>query len=250
MAKRQHSTTIWEEDWFIGMTKEQKLFWFFIKDKCDHAGIWKPNLKQFENIIDGKLSLEKTLNLLNLDKKRIRLLEGGRWFLEDFITFQYGSKLNPKNRMFNSVINELKMNGIDIDSIRGQIEVNFPSTTPQGIRGKDKVISSKDVITTSVITPYYIKSDLQRLVCAYKIAKGFKFDDRTWDNAYFARFSKPAKLMLEYFHNSFQKCLDCLDSLSKEFNRQGLTWTLDTIQKHAADWALKIENNIKAKVEE
>lgn len=136
MAKRFTDTNIWEEDWFIKLTRDQKILWMFIKDSCDHAGIWRPNISIFKKVHGSRVELNDALSIFNQDKERILLLPNGRWFLVGFIPFQYGCRLNANNRMHKSVLDLLKMNGVRLTSIRPQIEVN---DTPKD-KDKDKDI--------------------------------------------------------------------------------------------------------------
>lgn len=132
MAKRFHDTEIWKQDWFLELPYEYMLLWFYIKDTCDHAGIWKPN-KRFIEFISGKtIDLKKAIELFNGNKGRLEILPNGRWLIPDFISFQYGHKLNPENRVHASILEVLKTNGVNLTSIRGLIEVR------QGVKDKDK----------------------------------------------------------------------------------------------------------------
>ena len=93
MAKRFTDTAIWDEDWFIALPKDYRELWFYIKDKCDHAGIWRPNIATFNKLFDCSAEGKKALELFNKDKERIIIIKGGRWFLPQFIPFQYGLHL-------------------------------------------------------------------------------------------------------------------------------------------------------------
>ena len=88
MAKRFTDTEIWEDDWFYELSVEYKLFWFYLKDNCDHAGIWKPKTRAFKSMTDVEVNLDKALQYFNTGKQRIRVLHSGNWFLEDFFYFQ------------------------------------------------------------------------------------------------------------------------------------------------------------------
>ena len=87
MSKRYTDTNIWSEDWFIDMPLPYKMFWFYIKDNCDHAGIFKPNIKKYCLLNEVKIDLYKALEYLNSGKDRIRVLDNGHWLLEGFIVF-------------------------------------------------------------------------------------------------------------------------------------------------------------------
>lgn len=128
MSKRFSATELWDEDWFLDMPNEYKLFWFYMLSTCDHAGFYKVNLKRFMAINNVKISAEKALALFNFGKCRIRPLKEGFWFVEDFIVFQYGHKLNKKNRLHLSVVDLLNKFKIKTSSIRGLEEVSEGST--------------------------------------------------------------------------------------------------------------------------
>ena len=131
MPKRFHDTDIWNEDWFLDMDEEYRMFWFYLKDTCDHAGIWKPNVRRFNSEVGKKINLDKALELFNAEKKRIERLDSGHWVLLDFINFQYGSVLNLKNSCHLSVFNRLNKLEVSLGSLRGLIEVKEGSSRPQ-----------------------------------------------------------------------------------------------------------------------
>ena len=122
MSKRFHETEIWNEDWWLDLPDGYDWLWFWIKDKCDHAGIWKPNITAFKRAKGKNVELKKALELFNADKVRVRILSNGRWFIEDFIPFQYGHRLNNKNRVHASILEILDKNEIELNSIKGLFE--------------------------------------------------------------------------------------------------------------------------------
>jgi hypothetical protein len=103
MAKRFTETTIWDEDWFVKLPPAYKLLWFYIKDKCNHAGIWKPNIETFQYFNQTEIDLSKALNFYNKGKERITILVSGHWLITDFFVFQYGNKFNIENKVHKSV---------------------------------------------------------------------------------------------------------------------------------------------------
>ena len=116
------------------------LLWLYIKDNCDHGGIWKPN-KRFVEFISGKpIDLKKAAGFFNGDKGRIEILPNGRWLLPDFICFQYGPQLNPQNRVHASILKLLETNGVKLTSIRGLLDLK------DRVKDKDKD-KDKDSIT-------------------------------------------------------------------------------------------------------
>lgn len=151
MSKRFSATEIWDEDWFLELTNKEMLLWFFIKDNCDHAGVWKSNFKKFQMFakckVDDKLFFEK----VNLDKQRITLLKNGRWFINSFIQFQYFDKkadfyLNLKNPLHRSIYKIINENEIDLKIIiglKGVSEGGFEGTIKHPkdkVKDKDKEV--------------------------------------------------------------------------------------------------------------
>src|SRR5688572_5624353 len=119
MAKRFSATEIWEEDWFLDMPKDYKLFWFYMLSTCNHAGLFRVNIKRFCATNQVKVTPKKALDLFNFGKERVRLLRDDLWFIEDFISFQYGNHLNEKNNMHKSILEQLNKFNINISTIRG-----------------------------------------------------------------------------------------------------------------------------------
>lgn len=74
-------------------------------DDCDHAGIWHVDLEVAKIRIGEELNPEKALKFYG--EKVIPFDDGEKWFIEDFIYFQYG-ELKPTNNMHLSVISILK----------------------------------------------------------------------------------------------------------------------------------------------
>lgn len=140
MAKRFTCTQLWEEDWFIEMPPDYQFFWVYLKDNCDHAGIWKPNLSKFKKLYSRDIDLTKAIDLINSGKERVIILPNGRWFLTGFIPFQYGSVLNTNSRVHTSIISLLTVNEVKLTSIRPLIEVM------DRVKDKDKD-KDKDIIT-------------------------------------------------------------------------------------------------------
>lgn len=109
MAKRYTDTEKWKKSFIKSLPAEYKLFFLFLLDECDHAGIWHTELEVAEARLGIKLSLEKIRGLFN---ERVVEFDGGtKMFIPDFINFQYG-ELNPANKVHKSVIEKLKKYGL------------------------------------------------------------------------------------------------------------------------------------------
>lgn len=147
MAKRFTDTTKWNEDWYLDLSLPSKMFWIYVCDNCDHAGIFKPNKRMFELLVGEKINSTKFLETINQDKPRIMVLGNGRWYLTGFIEFQYGSNLNPNNRVHKSILKVLNSNDIDWEGSTGETTTNELI----GIESKPKVAKVKTEPTPSSI---------------------------------------------------------------------------------------------------
>lgn len=119
MAKRFTATEIWEEDWFIEMPNDYKLFWFYIKDRCDQAGFFKLNVSSFNSLHKTDIKIETAFDLFNKGKQRLRQINGSMWLIEDFFRFQYGQKFNDKNKVHTGIEKIYNCHGVSIGSLRG-----------------------------------------------------------------------------------------------------------------------------------
>jgi hypothetical protein len=143
MAKRFTETEIWEEDWYLAMPKDYKLFWFYMLSMCDHAGFYKVNLRSFCALNEVKVSSATALEYFNSGKDRLRILNENFWFIEDFIVFQYGTTFNINNPLHRGIKKLLDKNEIPLETVRGIKEIIMTPKRPQnedslGLKDKDK----------------------------------------------------------------------------------------------------------------
>lgn len=115
MAKRFSDSEKWKKPFIRALDAPCKLLWLYILDECDHAGIWQVDFDVAELKIGIKLNQEEALK--NLGEKIVLLEDGKKWFIPDFIIFQYG-ELDPKNRVHNSAIKILDRNNIDLLTLK------------------------------------------------------------------------------------------------------------------------------------
>jgi len=116
MPKRFTASEKWDDPFFFELEPKYKLFWIYLLDKCNHAGIWDVNKKMAEFCIGDKIDWD---NIQKIFKDRIEIINNGsKWFIPKFINFQYGV-LVEENRAHNSVINILKKEGAYKGLIRG-----------------------------------------------------------------------------------------------------------------------------------
>ncbi len=132
MAKRMTATEKWEDPWFQNLEPKYKLFWMFILDRCDHAGVWQVNIRAASFFVGVEYSEGDILTVF--DGRIIPVNGGERWFIPKFIEFQYG-ELNPQNRAHAAALAILKK----FDLIGKNECENKGLTRPlQGDKDKDK----------------------------------------------------------------------------------------------------------------
>ena len=132
MAKRFVDTGIWMEDWFLDMPIEYKLFWYYMITNCDHAGIFRVNLRVFNSLNGVEIEPLKAISYFNLNKDRIRILSENVWFIEDFFVYQYGTSFNLNNRVHQSISKVYEKHDLKLTSIRGLKDLK------DGVKDKDK----------------------------------------------------------------------------------------------------------------
>lgn len=101
MAKRLSDTEKWKKPFIKSLPVEYKLFWFYLLDDCDHAGVWNVDHEVAEIRLGTKLSLQKAQGFFK--EKIVVFDDGAKWFIPDFIPFQYGY-FDEKNKMYKSII--------------------------------------------------------------------------------------------------------------------------------------------------
>jgi hypothetical protein len=109
MSKRFTSTTKWDDEWFLTLTPLQKLFWFYICDKCDHAGVWKVSPTAASMQIGSKIILD---DFLKVAGDRIKVLNSEYWHISKFCDFQYG-KLDERNSAHKGALKILRSRGLE-----------------------------------------------------------------------------------------------------------------------------------------
>jgi hypothetical protein len=87
MGKRFRDTEIWGREWFVGLTCAERCAIDYILCRCDAVGVWPPAFSVAERLIGEKVDWEALPSKTN---GNIRVLDNGKWYVTDFIVFQYG----------------------------------------------------------------------------------------------------------------------------------------------------------------
>lgn len=120
LPRRYTDTEKWRKPWFRKLPPKVKLFWIYLLDSCTHYAVWDADFELASFCIGDELSEGECLEALS---GRVHVFDDGRkWFIPNFIEFQYGS-LNPANKPHKSVLEHLThlrpLLGSKVDHVRG-----------------------------------------------------------------------------------------------------------------------------------
>lgn len=108
MAKRFIDTGLFDDDWFMELSKDGKLLWLYFITKCDHAGMIKVNEKLCKVQTDIK-DISGTIKDLG---NRIVTVSEHLYFIPKFIEFQYPGFPNSAVRQQHSALEILMKHGL------------------------------------------------------------------------------------------------------------------------------------------
>ena len=125
MAKRFTDTDKWKDEWYLDLPNDYKIVWQYLLDNCDHAGIYKRNIKQLNFSCNTNIT---EADLLNVFQKRLTVVADDKWIINKFCSFQYGDNFlnNKRNKAIDSAINIL--NNLDLikDNGKGYLTLSLP----------------------------------------------------------------------------------------------------------------------------
>ncbi len=93
----------------------------------------------------------------------------------------------------------------------------------------------KDSIQSPIGEPARPLTDIQKIVGVYKVTSGYQKEDKAWDQLNFRRCTRSAKQLLDFL-GDWKTAGNCIQDVYEKLTGKGLTVTLETICKHAADW--------------
>jgi len=127
---------------------------------------------------------------------------------------------------------------------RGELQETTLQKAPKTAPEKARPVAASVPVAKAKTEPEkpYPKPDastdpMGALVCAYKVLKGHRWDDRSWDKIHQPRARASAKELLGVCGDPY-KAHECMKQLVRRFKLAGLSWTFETIIKHAHDWMI------------
>lgn len=104
MAKRFTDTDKWNKAWIRRLSPKFKCAWFYLLDKCDHAGVWQEDFEAMSFNIGEEINQDEFEKVFS---EKIQKVDSDKYFIKSFIDFQYGN-LNPSNKVHKSVLERLE----------------------------------------------------------------------------------------------------------------------------------------------
>jgi len=108
MSKRFIDTGLFDDDWFMDLSKDAKLLWIYFITKCNHAGILKLNKKLCQVQTDIR-DIDTVIKQLG---NRLVTVSKHLYFIPKYIDFQYPGFPNSKVRQQQSAVDILDKYGL------------------------------------------------------------------------------------------------------------------------------------------
>jgi hypothetical protein len=127
MKKRLTDADKWEDEWFAELPPKYKLFWQYILDRCDIAGVWKVNFRLANFQTSEHFQRAETLAAFD---GRIKDIGKDRWWVKGFVSFQYPT-LSDKSAVHRRVMQVIDMHGLSPESGLGSGSRSSPESGPE-----------------------------------------------------------------------------------------------------------------------
>jgi hypothetical protein len=199
MPRRIAITERWNEDaWFGELPLRLKIFYIYLCDRCDCAGIWEPNWRVADFEIGEHFDPEDTLQKL---QPKVTLLPSGKWVVANFVYVQYRvsiADLKPeKNTVHLGVVRRLAKEGLWDGPVPDRVGPEVP-VVAEGFDAEGRFEaaweaypekSGKKAAIQHFIASVRSEEDFQSLMRAMghylkspRVLKGFVQNGSTWFN--------------------------------------------------------------------
>jgi hypothetical protein len=132
VKKRFTDCDKWSKAWFRKLPSKNKLFWYYILDKCDSVGVWDIDLEAASFFIGETINSE----ILKILDKHLYFMKDDKVWIKDFIYFQYGYLEEGKGgKPHQSYIRDLKRHGLWELYLKSLKDYPYPLET---LKDKDK----------------------------------------------------------------------------------------------------------------
>jgi hypothetical protein len=117
--KRFTETSKWEDGWFSELPSDCKLAWLMLLDKCDNAGVIDRPGRVITALLGlGSFDWDEFRGQCNDGKERIKELDNGKWWLTQFVGFQYKRGVSEASKQHGPIIDSIKRNRLPIEYLK------------------------------------------------------------------------------------------------------------------------------------
>jgi hypothetical protein len=147
--KRFTDADKWEDGWFCEQSSIHKLFWIYLCDQCDHAGVWEINWRLAKFHLG---EFDQAAVVAMLAGRIVPIKDGRRWFVPGFIRFQYPTGLSLASPAHKRIRATMLGHGINPDTLLGTLSDRVQNTPEEEYEDKDKD-EDKDSDATDIGSP-------------------------------------------------------------------------------------------------
>jgi len=156
--KRLFEIRIWDQEFFVELSPEEKLLYFFMISNCDNVGVYahSPKLAKFHCGTD--IEIQSLIEKVNKDEVRIETLSNKKLWIKDIVRICWGTiaarnnlgrscyKLLIEHNLLERFISEFPTE-INVDSFRdaimnkvkGYTDLPLPPACPKADPGQTQV---------------------------------------------------------------------------------------------------------------
>ena len=108
--KRYTDSEKWLDPWFRKLTPTGKVFWLFLLDKCDIAGVWERDDDFFQFVSGSSVLVDAHLEELG---DRVTILDDSRILVPKFVKFQQGGELTESKPFHRGIFKILDKHDLE-----------------------------------------------------------------------------------------------------------------------------------------
>jgi len=103
-------TDKWGDSWFRELPPDLKVFWEYLRDKCDFSGVWEIDIPLFQ--FQSKVNLDQAQLIRGLGDRVHIFAEGKKLWIKNFIKHQCKGKLSADCKPHRHIVERLTMHGL------------------------------------------------------------------------------------------------------------------------------------------
>ena len=208
MAKRYISTDLYQKKWYRSLNPKMKCVWIYLFTQSDHAGFFNVDLELISFMVGSKVTEKEIFTHLG---DQIVTINQDKWWLRDFVAFQYG-ELKDTNNAHRSVLKQLQKHNIDLEASealpRGSSAYKDKDKDKDIVKVKanniekrsekfEREVLAEGIKCTPMIDPDTIKDFIEYWTEPNKSRSKMKFEmQNTWDTK---------RRLLRWDNNNFNK---------------------------------------------